>query len=462
MADILLKCPKCAQVIAAESAYAGKRIECPNCGQHISISSGGIRFRCPSCEAEFIAAAEMATSDCECPNCDAKLHVPILGDRTPPPKLQVGVGTEKHPLRMLALGGLLILVPLTLWGVWHRGDLFGKTATPSVQTKPVEAKTGPIKVDFFTSRSEGEAFSVFHSYEEAIHAADLTKAAAQLAVIRNTFTTPKQESAFWQKAIPDGRGRELVLYAICDQCTSGECTRCMGVGVCPGCNGLAFCPLCKGLAPKALVCTKCLCSKCSGSGRCSGCRGKGQQLCSTCSGSGEVSENITKPCPSCGGSGYKPGLMRADGSADRLMCVRCKGTGKALATRRVTCGTCGGNGTVPCRICSGTGKCPSCYGRGRSSFCSACNGTGSLITQCVKCGGTGKCPVCQGGGKCPDCRGHGVCGACGGHAATVKYTFPVDSTWLQHGSGYIAVDGASGGVVASGDAGPSSSPLKKS
>ncbi|MBI3008927.1 MAG: hypothetical protein HYY56_05400 [Candidatus Omnitrophica bacterium] len=106
-----------------------------------------------------------------------------------------------------------------------------------------------------------------------------------------------------------------------------------------------------------------------------------------------------------------------------------------------------------CEICSGSGKCPSCTGKGESK-CNICKGSGvekvveELGPKCLICDGTGykiknyngisgaenRCPHCDGKGrlsgkkseiackyclgtgeiKCQVCNGTGVCSTCSG------------------------------------------------
>jgi DnaJ-class molecular chaperone len=97
-----------------------------------------------------------------------------------------------------------------------------------------------------------------------------------------------------------------------------------------------------------------------------------------------------------------------------------------------------------CTRCHGTGRCPTCHGRG-SSRCSNCNGQGEIRSSCNYCGGKGqtrsgyensdgspiynRCDYCNGTGTkydncyqchgkgmidCDDCRGSGDCSSCNG------------------------------------------------
>jgi hypothetical protein len=450
MADILLKCPGCAKVITAAAGQAGKRIECPHCHQRVPVLREGIRFSCPSCQQSFVAAPELAMCDSTCPGCNRMLHIPICGEKTEPPRRtaprqSIGIGQV-----VLKLGGLLIFVALIVWGVQHRQELFGmatRNASPA-PAAPVTALTNAVTPAAAPLPSDDKGLAAFPAYADALRTGDFATAAAQLADLRKTFATPEAESAYWQKVIPDGRLRELVLYSPCEQCTSGACVRCTGKGQCPECNGLAVCPLCKGEAPKDQVCTACVCAPCAGSGKCAACKGAGKRSCPDCEGAGEIKKKADNPCPYCSGKGFKPGLKKADGTFSESKCVRCRGTGLMTGIARTACGNCSGKGTLSCQDCGGGGKCPSCAGRGRRATCQACGGTGA--GRCVKCEGGNKCLVCLGSGKCPDCQGRGACRTCDGHGAVVHHTFAADRAWLRRGVGYIAWDDVNGQIAASG------------
>jgi len=83
-------------------------------------------------------------------------------------------------------------------------------------------------------------------------------------------------------------------------------------------------------------------------------------------------------------------------SADSLndKCTKCNGTGVQKTN---------------CRACNGSGKCPTCHGRGYVQVQKI--GGGTRRGKCA-CGGSGKCKACGGTGKvsrtCTACRGKGT------------------------------------------------------
>lgn len=126
------------------------------------------------------------------------------------------------------------------------------------------------------------------------------------------------------------------------------------------------CSLCKGT--RQIVST---CARCEGAGEtttaCAECDGEGDVECSTCSGYGGGS------CRACNGSG-------------RLWCLRgpCPGCGWSGV---LTDSACGGTGVLTCGSCKGKGRkdCTKCVDGEKSTRCSACKGSGSVTTKCVRC-----------------------------------------------------------------------------
>ena len=122
---------------------------------------------------------------------------------------------------------------------------------------------------------------------------------------------------------------------------------------------------------------------------------KDQTRCRFCPGRGE------RECPDCRVKG------RATGKAP---CTRCRGTGN------VACATCDGKGNIPCPSCRGFGprRPPRPFGRGPSTTCSTCNGTGLVHNKVGQISPvSGPCPGCKGKAgppwtrPCPSCRGSG-------------------------------------------------------
>ena len=148
------------------------------------------------------------------------------------------------------------------------------------------------------------------------------------------------------------------------------------------------------------------CEDCSGSGkheeRCGECNATGvlkvESICTSCS-------NGVVNCSSCGATGKKKcggyGIQScADGRCTALFC-----SGGMIRS---------GFFSMPCTICKGTGKCPTC--KGTASFpCATCNGRGNYA--CRACKGKQvvvqdlKCHVCEGNKKlttpCSKCDGLG-------------------------------------------------------
>lgn len=456
MADILVKCAHCAQVLAAEAEDAGKQIACPKCNHQIVVAGQGIRFTCRSCKQEILAAYSLAGTDCECPGCENTLSIP-LRTTMGMPSHESREKDPDHSLRLVfILGGILLLGAVGAWAIGSKMGWFGKgplRAHPQA-TETVANNTNAIRVDFFASRSESERFGLWSDYEKAVRTAAFVQAVTILRTIQKTCSTPEEERVFWPKVIPEGRMGYLDLYVVCGDCSTGACVRCQGNGLCPGCGGQGVCSTCKGVIPEKKVCTRCVCAKCGGAGKCAGCRGKGQRACSNCDGTGNQTREISKACPSCGGSGTKPGLRRADGSADALRCVRCLGKGTVRVPTRESCRVCGGEGTLRCHTCEGSGRCDGCSGSGRQAGCSVCGGTGTWMPRCDKCNGNGKCQICQGTSKCPDCDGAGLCRECKGHGAKEECCLVADNTWLKARAGYIAyAEPGSGSPITGNDTG---------
>lgn len=86
-----------------------------------------------------------------------------------------------------------------------------------------------------------------------------------------------------------------------------------------------------------------------------------------------------------------------------------------LADSNITepCSKCiAGKTAIACAHCNGTGRCPTCNGKGHI----AAAGFHSP-PQCLGCGGTGKCHDCGGTGRV-----QGICSACGGHGTVLSQT----------------------------------------
>ena len=79
------------------------------------------------------------------------------------------------------------------------------------------------------------------------------------------------------------------------------------------------------------------------------------------------------------------------------------------------CSYCFGTGEQDCGLCSGSGICQGCYGKGTVGYTPDFSGNGS--------GGPVECPSCHGDRKCDKCHGSGkiTCWKCGGTGKT--YTF---------------------------------------
>ena len=123
-----------------------------------------------------------------------------------------------------------------------------------------------------------------------------------------------------------------------------------------------------------------------------------------------VSVPLSAPCPTCHGTGAKPGTSPT-------ICSRCQGRGVEAESQGLF------SISQPCRQCGGTGTeikdpCPTCHGTGAKpgtspTICSRCQGRGveaesqglfSISQPCRQCGGTGTeikdpCPTCNGSGQ---------------------------------------------------------------
>jgi hypothetical protein len=440
MVEILVKCANCSQVIAADADYFGKQIRCPSCNGQISVAVQGITFACAACKQDLVASFSLAGTECECPKCDKRLRVPMRSEM-PTSKRRLNQESNHTALSGVVLVGILVLGGLCSWGTLRKGNWLHRGKAISAPQASVSTNAGnKLHLDFFASQSESERFELLPAYEASVRTGAFALASMQLTAIRKTCTTPAEEALFWEKAMPGGHATELAVYLACAHCSTGACVRCGGEGICPACGGQGVCSSCKGVVPEPQQCKHCVCQSCGGQGKCGACRGKGKRSCSSCDGDGEIGKEISKNCPSCGGRGSKPGLRRADGTADALRCVRCRGSGVTKGTTLASCASCGGIGTIRCQSCQGAGKCATCAGAGRRSGCSVCNGRGTWVSQCETCGGVRSCPDCRGRSKCPQCEGNGICRECKGHGATNEYTLVVDSSWLKRETGYIALD----------------------
>jgi hypothetical protein len=458
MAEILLLCSGCSQVVIADAQCAGKVVTCPTCNKQTRASSLVISFSCPACNHELVTTKELSGSSCNCPQCEHELCVPTVSqykahnNSDTPNRVKAANTNTRTYLHLAGLACISVII----WAVWHN---VSSRKVPS-QTQEVIASqtssTNAIKLDFFGSHSEGECFVIFPSYVKAIRDGNFEGADALLAEIKSKLTSPKETADFWNKVIPSDKTGQLLLCSLCDNCKSGHCPKCGGNDICLECKGGKICPVCKGIAPVEKRCDKCYCNQCRGSGLCSTCKGKMKTNCPRCSGQGEVSISTSKACQRCDGRGQRSGLMLGDGSSMPVQCLTCKGKGSVATAEMKACSSCNRNGRMQCRACYGRGQCSNCNGIGRQRYCNKCNNTGKLVLQCKKCAGTGQCEVCQGSGSCVACAHTGLCKDCQGRGLLKQYEFIVDTSWLQHDTGYIAFDAFNNKSLAeNGDSGSS-------
>ncbi|NCD34394.1 MAG: hypothetical protein EOL87_13405 [Spartobacteria bacterium] len=87
MADILFDCGGCGRALEAPGEYAGMQVECPECGQDVTIpaeSTGKaaetISFACTRCGKSVDAPGEYAGMAAECPECGATITIPDEAD----------------------------------------------------------------------------------------------------------------------------------------------------------------------------------------------------------------------------------------------------------------------------------------------------------------------------------------------------------------------------------------------
>ena len=109
-----------------------------------------------------------------------------------------------------------------------------------------------------------------------------------------------------------------------------------------------------------------MCKTCSGSGKCSSCNGRGKVKCNVCNGSGieKIVEEPGPKCLICDGTGYK--VKSYNGiSGDENRCPHCDGKGRLSGKKsEIACKYCLGTGEIKCQVCSGTGVCSTCSGKG--------------------------------------------------------------------------------------------------
>jgi tetratricopeptide (TPR) repeat protein len=204
---------------------------------------------------------------------------------------------------------------------------------------------------------------------------------------------------------------EIVMT--CVNCSGyGFCNVCKGSGLCHVCNGYRKCIQCRGAGFFARRCPYCVCKDCRGTGRCTTCEGRATVTCPSCGGAGSMTSNKTVSCSVCGGSGKS---RFRDSS-----CPACGGSGKVAIRVSNLCSVCRGAKVIPCPTCGGSGDCRTCMGRGHTSKCSYCGGSGVLTAPCTFCNRTGRCPECGGTGVCKYCKGSGKCAECNGAGVIVK------------------------------------------
>lgn len=242
---------------------------------------------------------------------------------------------------------------------------------------------------------------------------------------------------------------------VCAGRGSVRCARCGGYGVtqCATCRGAKFgpekivqkpCRSCRGRDPWAAQ-RNVVCPQCRGVGSykdreqtyCVTCNGRGQTSCASCRGARGTR------CSACAGKGI---LMLAVGESAATPTNYAATTNAGLDG----CQVCLGKGWVRCQGCTGNGgvKCPTCKGaqfgpdRMVKTRCKVCLGTflpqagsvrrivnadGSTTVVCKECDGRGYketrettyCTTCQGHGSvaCQICGGQkqSKCGTCGGN-----------------------------------------------
>jgi len=300
--------------------------------------------------------------------------------------------------------------------------------SPDVVPVVTNAAPNAMQFDFYDTYSMPKAAALGVEYETNLRQGCFDEADSALGMISFLFPGDAEKEQFWQKIIPDGQRRMLVLAQICPDCKDGHCPACRGAGVCPSCQGRKYCPECQGKGAFAKTCSACRCRQCNATGLCQACGGNKIAICPVCRGTGMGKQEFKKKtCSRCGGSGQ---YMKA-------VCPVCRGTGTIAYYSTPQCARCSGKGRINCEECGGTGKCRLCNGKGRLPECAQCNGRGVLVKTCSLCGGSGQCACCQNTGGCPVCKGSGICPRCNRSGLIVRRKFPIQTGWVRLGVGAI-------------------------